>query len=76
MTVVISCDCPFIEGVQSWQNQFPTCSDVQYLNIVHVGGIGNYVVYGALLVAIRLMVSPCELISTPEHHQVFLLCYS
>ena len=21
MTVVISCDCPFIEGIQSWQNQ-------------------------------------------------------
>ena len=30
MTVVISCDCPIIEGIPSWQNQFPTGSDVQF----------------------------------------------
>ena len=28
LAVVISCNCPFIEGIQSWQNQFPTGSDV------------------------------------------------
>ena len=31
MTVVISCECPFIEGVQCWQSQFPTGSDVQFI---------------------------------------------
>ena len=28
LAVVISCNCPFIEGIQSWQNQFPMGSDV------------------------------------------------
>ena len=33
MTVVISCDCPFIEGMQTWQNQFPMGSDVSYFGV-------------------------------------------
>ena len=31
LAVVISCNYPFIEGIQSWQNQFPTGSDVEYV---------------------------------------------
>ena len=30
LAVVISCNCLFIEGIKSWQNQFPTGSDVHF----------------------------------------------
>ena len=37
LAVMISCNCPFIEGIQSWQNQFPTGSDVIFtVSVSHV----------------------------------------
>ena len=36
LAVVISYNCPFIEGIQSWQNQFPTGSNVIFtVNVSH-----------------------------------------
>ena len=39
LAVVISCNCSFTEGTQSWQNQFPMGSDVHFTHDLKWRGI-------------------------------------